>query len=459
VAEARDDSGRAGSPPIAAPILGPPVPDDLQPVDPGALPRGFMGRAAWSFAGQAISSGSNFLLSVMVLAVASARDFATFSICVTTYALVLQTARASVAVPATLLQTGGPEGDDGQERAALGVTVGMAALVAAVMLAASPLAGNRRGQLIVLAAFLPLLLLQDALRYVCYARGRPSVAAWGDGLWLIVQLVGSVVLLASGSRSATALLAIWAAAGAVSGVLLARRVGLGPSLPAALAWLGQHRALWQRLLAEFLVAQSSQFVVYYGLAIVAGAEELGRVKGAQTLLGPVIVLILGGSALGVPESVRAAADRDRLRGVASRLSLFLVGAALICGALAFALVPLFGPWLFPNAWETARPLIPALSVFAAGIGATTGATSALRALGENPWLLRVRTWTGLVVGVLGLAASAWIGAEGALVALTAVEWSVTILAWRRLLALLPRRQSGPPPPTDQATQVGTTTVT
>ena len=41
---------------------------------------GFARRAVWSFAGQAVSSGSNFLLGVLVLAVAPPAEFATFSL-------------------------------------------------------------------------------------------------------------------------------------------------------------------------------------------------------------------------------------------------------------------------------------------------------------------------------------------------------------------------------------------
>lgn len=428
VGEVTQRPGPAPPPQLAAPLLGPP-----SVAEPRATaPVGAFRRALWSFAGQGISSASNFVLSATVLSVASAGEFATFSICVTSYAFVLQLTRASVAVPATLVQTGVPERDDQQQQAAVGVAVATAAVVAAVILGVAPFVRVGGAQLVALGVLLPLLLFQDSLRYVCYARGHPSLAAWSDGLWLLIQVVGSAVLLALGSRSAAALIAIWGAGGALSGLLLAARMSLVPRVRAGGDWLRANRALCRRLVTEFLVGSSSHYAVYYGLAIVAGAGELGRVKAAQTLLGPVIVLVLGGYALGVPESVRAAADRPRLRRLVSRLAAFLVATAVVCGVAAYALVPVFGPSLFPNAWESARPLLPALTVFAAAAGVSAAVTSALRALDDNAWLLAVRTRTCLVLIPTGLLGSALFGAQGALAAIAAVEWAVVLVSWARL---------------------------
>ena len=193
--------------------------------------------------------------------------------------------------------------------------------------------------------------------------------------------------------------------------------------------------LWQRLLGEFVVASSSHQAVYYGLALVAGAGEVGRVKATQTLLGPLVILILGGGALGVPESVRAAGDPARLRQVAVRLSAFLVAAALACGAVAHTLLPHVGPDLFPHNWAEARPLIPVLTLFSCALGASIGAVSALRALDQNAWLLRLRAASGAVVVVVGVTASALFGAEGALASLAGAESVVAVLVWRRFAAI------------------------
>jgi O-antigen/teichoic acid export membrane protein len=77
------------------------------------------------------------------------------------------------------------------------------------------------------------------------------------------------------------------------------------------------------------------------------------------------------------------------------------------------------------------------------LGASTGVISALRALGENAWLLRVRVVSGVVLVVLSVPASAHYGAAGALVALSASEWTVALLAWTRLDQVLEWRGQGP----------------
>jgi len=171
--------------------------------------------------GQTVSSGSNFALSVFVLSVATRPEFAVFAVCLTTYLFVLQLIRATVGVPMMLLYTDDAGGRDHTgQRAAVGVGVATGVLVGAVALAASSFATDWRTQLVVLGASLPFLLWQDMARYVCFARGRPSVAAAADCLWLALQLVGFAVVVVAGQASAATLLGVWAAAGTVSACVI-----------------------------------------------------------------------------------------------------------------------------------------------------------------------------------------------------------------------------------------------
>lgn len=391
-------------------------------------------RASWALAGQAISSGSNFLLSVMVLAVASAREFATFAVGLTAYVFVLQLVRATVGVSITLLYSEPGTHVDGQ-RAAAGVAVAAAFLAGVATLAGSAWAAQGRAQLVVLGLALPFLVWQDVARYACFADGRPELAAAADGLWLALAVAGSIVAFASGWASATVLLAVWAASGTVSAFTAGLRLGLLPHFGAAGRWLGAHRALSRQLAVEFLVSAGSHYAVYLVLAGLAGAGQLGRLKAAQTVLGPVVVLILGGAALGVPESVRAADDRRRLRALATRLSLLLGAGAVAWGAAAWVALPRIGPSLFPETWSGARALVPGLTLFTVAMGAAIGSTGALRAVNENAWLVRVRAVSGVALVAGSGPAVASFGAAGALAAVTAGEATVALLAWHRLVHL------------------------
>ncbi|MEW6155636.1 MAG: hypothetical protein AB1673_16895, partial [Actinomycetota bacterium] len=92
---------------------------------PAAAGRGR--RALWTFATQGLSSGSNFLLTLFVLAAAGAREFAVFAVCLTAYLLTLGLARYVIGIPVLLLHAppGGDQGGAGDrsgvgDRAAVG---------------------------------------------------------------------------------------------------------------------------------------------------------------------------------------------------------------------------------------------------------------------------------------------------------------------------------------------------
>jgi O-antigen/teichoic acid export membrane protein len=409
------------------------------PVELGRTRRAVVARSAWSFIGQGLSSSSNFILSVLVLSQGSPAQFATLSIVLTIYTFFLLLLRAAVGLPVTLLYSRDlAHGREEELRAAAGVTAGASVVVAVAVLLWAVASSSDRGQWLVLGALLPMLLLQDTARYTCFALGRPRAAAEADGLWVILQVVGSaaVLLAAAGAGAVTAFLAVWAGAGALSGGFLLARTGLRPAIGHGYQWLHNHRGLAGRLATDYVVGAGSHYAVFLALAVVAGAGELGRLKAAQTFLGPLIVLLLGGAVFGVPESVRAGGDPTRLWRLTLKLAGALVAAALACGAVVYIALPVVGPATFPDAWENARSAIPLLTVFAAAVGASTGSTSGLRAMDQNSWLLRVRFLIGPVLVLGSIPASAAWGVNGALAALALTEWAVVLLSWRRLREVL-----------------------
>lgn len=403
--------------------------------------RGVVARSAWSFIGQGLSSSSNFILSVLVLSQGSASQFATLSIVLTIYTFFLLLLRAAVGLPVTLLYSKDlAQGREEELRAAAGLTAAASVVVGVAVLLWAVASSSDRGQWLVLGALLPMLLLQDTARYACFALGRPRAAAEADGVWVVLQVVGSaaVLLVVADAGAATAFLAVWAGAGVLSGCFLLGRMNLRPALGRGYRWLDAHRGLSGRLVTDYLVGAGSHYAVFFALALVAGSGELGRLKAAQTFLGPLIVVLLGGAVFGVPESVRAGGDPARLWRLTLRLAGALVTAAVVCGAVVYLVLPAVGPATFPDAWESARPAIPLLTVFAAAVGASTGATSGLRAMDQNAWILRVRFLMAPVLVLGSIPASAVWGVNGALAALSLTEWVVVALSWRRLRQVLDR---------------------
>jgi O-antigen/teichoic acid export membrane protein len=383
-------------------------------------------------ADQAASSASNFILALSVLATASSRQFATFSVAVTGYLLVTQLTRSVFSLPVLILYSA-DEGDPAA-RAGAAVAAAVATGVAGAVVFAGVGLGFERGRalFLVLAVALPFLQYQDAVRHVAVAAARPRVAAESDLAWVALQVVGTVVVAAAGRGSPAALVAVWAGAGSLSGVVFGARLGAVPRFSQCRGWLEHNRRLCLRLGAEFVLNSGSYYALSYGLVAVAGVDELGRWRAAQTLIGPVSVLLLGGTTLGVPESVRVRERNASLWRTAALLSTGLAAVAVAGGALAYALLPALGPSLFPETWQTARPVLPVLTLFAAAVGASTGPIAALRAGGHAGWIVAARAVSGGSGLVLGIALASRSGAVGALVGLTLSEAGFALAAWLRL---------------------------
>ena len=407
------------------------------------LKGGFARRALWSFGGQLVSSSGNFLVTALVLTVASQDEFATFSLCLTTYLLLAVLYRALVLIPVTLLYSDDrsrPDATEEEERAATGLGVMTGGCAALIIAALAFLVNDQQGQFIVLAAAVPFLFYQDSVRYVSFARGCPSMAAFSDGLWFALQLAGSGLAFAQGWASAQSLFAVWVISGAIAGVVAGWRLRLLPRVMSGLSWLRRHWHLCSKLFLECLITSGGYYATLYGLVLVSTADQLGYLKAAQTLLGPVSVLLLGGAALGVPESVRSRSDVRSLRRFSLRLSFFLAAVSLLCGTVVYMSLPSFGPSLFPSVWSDARPLIPLLIVFNSALGMSTGPIAGVRALGDSAWVVRGRTASSVVVVMVGLPAAAFVGANGALIGLALAEVLLAVAAWRRFHDLLSRPQ-------------------
>ena len=382
--------------------------------------------------GQAASSGSNFVLALCILASADQREFAAFAVAVTAYLLVTQLARSAFSLPVLMLYSDG-EGSVAERSGppvAAGVATGM---VGAVVLALAGLWFEAsRTLFLVIACALPLLQYQDAVRHVAFAAALPKAAAQSDLLWVALQIVATAAVAVAGHASPTVLVLIWALAGSASGLVLGARLGVVPRVAGGLRWLRENGHLCVRLSTEFLLNSGSYYALSYGLVAVAGAEQLGRWRAAQALIGPVSVLLLGGTTLGVPESVRVRERVDSLRRFAVLLSTGLGAISVLGGASAYFVLPALGPTLFPETWETARPVLPVLTSFAAAVGASTGPIAALRALGMSGWIVRNRAVSGCIGLVAGLVLAAGWGATGALTGLALAETGFAMAAWVRL---------------------------
>jgi len=383
------------------------------------------GRLLQGLGSQGLSSISNFALVVAVARTSSAREFGAFSIAYSMALVVILITRASVGE--TLAITGGQRSRD-----ALGgsLVLGLAASGAFLALGViwpDPLLGR---WLLLFAAGVPLLVLQDGVRHVGFAWHRPQLATATDGAWLGLQFGFWAVLVASDRGEPAALLIGWWAASGLAAAVLLPTVGR-PALLAGVGWLRERRRLAASLGAEAALYQAGSQGTVYALGLVAGLPAAGALRGAQSLYGPVRSIASGIGSVALPEAV---ARLDRLGSPA--MMRYAVMVSVWLSVVATAAVGLFllagdivGRSLLGSTWPIARQVVPAVGLTVLGGVLASGPRLVLRALHATSWLLRLRAVATAMSISLGVGGAVFGGLLPAAYGLAAAQLATAALSW------------------------------
>lgn len=311
-----------------------------------------------------MSSGTNFLLTVLVARNVGADEFGAFSVGMSVYLLCLTLSRSSIS-ETMILGIGRARGLVHTElAAALSATMLLAGAEAAVILLGAALVtnGDLAVILLVLAVGLPGLLLQDYKRMAFFARGEPKRAFASDCLWAVLQLTGIVTAGVLGIHSPAVLLAIWASSALLSGWLWPA-VTRGWWRQSGLAWLRRERALILPLGGDGLLFQLGNQVSVFLLGAVAGLSQAGGYRGAQALFGPVTVLLLGLRTGLLPELMKM--RRRSLKRALRAATLLTVAAGVFTGVCGIALILLpdsIGKQVLGPTWITAASLLGLVAI-------------------------------------------------------------------------------------------------
>lgn len=398
--------------------------------------RGVLRRAGWSFGDQALSSLTNFALSVAVARTVDAEAFGAFGLAVTVELLLIGLVRAVASEPLVVRATTA-EPDDRRRAAgdalgaALVLGVGAAGVVAAVGAAVAGPTGNA---LVALACTLPGLLVQDTVRYTAVAAGRPQLALVNDLLWAIVTAVAITAVVVVDAASVATLLGAWGLGAAVAAAAGAASLGCRPAPRAWRGWLREQHDLIPAYVGEFAARNASSRLTVFVVAATSGLTAVAGLRAAQVVTGPASVLLLGAPMVTVPETARLLRDDpDRVPRVLRATSAAFATLALATGLAPLALPAGWGDALFGDSWAEARPVLVAQAVLLGAMGATSGWLTGLRALGAARHSLGAR----LVVSVVGLAAgvtgASVAGGAGAVWGLAAAAW-LGVAVWRRQFA-------------------------
>jgi O-antigen/teichoic acid export membrane protein len=382
----------------------------------------------WGVIDQALSSGTNFAMALLVAHLASPRQFGVFSLVVIVYVLTVGCFRAFVGEALMIRFT-----SKTSVTAAAPVFLGLAAVVGIVMgvscVVASLFSGGAlRASLVILGVAFPLLLVQDAGRIVYFALSQPARAALNDGFWAVV--LGSFVAIVVVTRhgTATVFIASWAAAGALAGVLALVQLRVAPVLGVWREWLRDHGDLGRPLLCNHLLTTAPPQVLFALTPLLSDLDELGIARVAYLPFGVFGIVLQSAWLLLLPAAARTASRRELDRR-ARLWSSALAAIAVLWGTAVMLSPSALGRRLVGGAWteSSGTRLFFAMSVVAYAV--SVGPSVGLRALGRAGQLVRIRLITGPASFGLGLAVVGALGAPGVALSILVGDALAAILGW------------------------------
>jgi lauroyl/myristoyl acyltransferase/O-antigen/teichoic acid export membrane protein len=355
--------------------------DPADPADPAAstgtdAPSGGGARKRLSatVADQAISGGSNVLFSILAAHLLAPAGFGYFGVVFLVYTLAVFAVRAMVSEPVLIqpdAHTRRPDilGASIVVGAVIGVLIGLAGLGFLAVNAPLGLA------LIALAVALPLLALQDTLRYIGIGEGRPGLAVFVDAAWLGFALLAAAPLALVGQASCWEFVAAWGGAGALAGIVGLIRTTRG-RFGAHLGWVRRSWAYSWRYLVAGVASQGSALVAISIVGLLAGAPGITLLAAAALLNRPYSVFQIAATTFGTSEIAKQT-DRSAIVKVARLLTALTVAAAVVNGAILVSLPDAWGRILLGDSWAVAAPAAWAIAAQTVVMGLASGARSGL----------------------------------------------------------------------------------
>lgn len=371
---------------------------------------------SWGVADQAISSLSNFAFSLAVARTLNLYDFGAFSVALSAYYLSISVSRALATDPLIARYSSESPVNRKLGRAAATGTAMMTGLLLGclLLLVGLSLGGALGLALAAVAAFLPLLVLQDAFRFTYFAAGDSRSAFLIDGIWTGLTLLGLFLISMIGFDSVLVPICVWGGS-AVASVLVAMfRSRIVPRIDWTRRWLTKHRDLASAYVTEAILNTGGYQLSILSIGAVAGLATMGSIRSAILLFGPLNILFQGTRAVLVPEGVRQAKRglRELHASVRNLGWLLVTGSALLTGIL-LAIPDGIGQRMLGMNWTAAKPNILAVGASFTFVALTISFSVGLRALVAIRYSLRAQLGSaivmvsipGTIILILGNAAS------------------------------------------------------
>lgn len=391
-------------------------------------------RVAWGLLDQVVSSGSNFLATIIAAMLLSAENFGAFALAMAVALVVVFLARGLAGDPlATAHAADSPDELRAAARMAatttLFVTSACSVVTAVVGLAIGGVAGP---VLVALAVLLPGLAIQDLLRFVLIIGGHAKRAFFNDFFWLVVQ-VPLMALAGTTDSGAVVMLLAWGIAGNLAALLGFWQTRTPLGWPGAIRpWLVRHRSLWPFFVLDNLVYQAINLVLVIVISLASTLAEVGGFRAAMTVYAPLAIIGRGVVGVAVPELARRRDDPLAVRRLGLLIAWALTPLAVI-GAVVTQFIPDdVGASILGDSWAMAEPLLLLAGAVTAVSLFTVGTVAGIRALGAGREGLTARILVSLVAVAFGSVGAVVNGAHGALTAL-ALSSPLQIATWWWLL--------------------------
>jgi O-antigen/teichoic acid export membrane protein len=404
-------------------------------------------RLGWGVADQAVSSITNFAINIYIARELGAVQYGAFGLAYVTYGFALNASRGLATDPLLVRFSGM---NIPIWRRAVRSCTGTAAIVglalgACVLGAAALLSGTTRLAFIALGLTLPGLLLQDSWRYAFFALGRGSQALLNDVFWAVAMVPALVVLKLTGHADVFWFVFAWGAAATAAAAIGPLQARVVPGLSRAAGWLWRQRDLGPRYLAEGTSNSGAVQLRTYGLGFILGLMALGYLLAANTLMGPLQILIYGMGLVALPEAARILRRSPQHMPVfCGLLSAGLVLLGFVWGiALLVALPRGLGNWLLPQLWRPAYPLVWPTTLYFTGWCASVGAGTWLHALAAARRSLRAAVVNSVLLLVLSLVGAAVIGTRGSIYGAAIGTWLGALYCWWQVRGAVREYGHGP----------------
>ncbi|WP_146176515.1 hypothetical protein [Rhodococcus sp. OK519] len=282
---------------------------------------------------------------------------------------------------------------------------------------------------VVFASAMPLVLIQDGLRYVMIDEGAPKWAFASEVLWLAVQ-VPLMILIAS-QRSLTEFIICWEVGAAASVLVGVWRTGARFAIGSCVAWLKDGYRVGFVYAVDFMLSSGINQLTVFVLVITGGFQASGDLRAAQILLMPIMVFTLGVSFALSPEVTRFARQ-------GSKRGLQLVAAGYGAGVTALSVGWVLAVGLLPSSVVSAmlgESAVGGLDTlpFAAGavclLGISVGPGLALRAIGKVKNSMYIKAVMAPITLVFVAIGSAGYGAGGSQVGLMIGNSIRSVSSW------------------------------